>query len=115
MKRFRRAAMMATLVLPFAAPASAQLQTGNLYGIVNNGQGEPIAGAYCVIYSSDMDQGTSTNAQGQFALHNLSPGSYQLDCEADGHSTVTYPSVVINVGRNTTMAVTLSSAIEETI
>jgi hypothetical protein len=56
-----------------------------------------------------------TNAQGEVRFLNLDPGSYQLSSELDGFATVEYPNVGVRVGRNTSLEITMSAAVEETI
>jgi hypothetical protein len=56
-----------------------------------------------------------TNAQGQFRFLSLAPGSYSLKAELEGYSTIDYPNIVINVGRNTSIEITLSAAVEDVI
>src|SRR4029079_14598573 len=45
----------------------------------------------------------------------LSPGTYGIKAELQGFSTVDYPNIVINVGRNTTIELSLSAAVEDGI
>ncbi len=56
-----------------------------------------------------------TNAQGQFRFLGLTPATYQLKAELEGFSTIDYPNIVINIGRNTQIEVKLSAAVEDVI
>jgi Carboxypeptidase regulatory-like domain/TonB-dependent Receptor Plug Domain len=110
----RVAAVLAILLLAGGA-AFAQTQSGNLYGTAVDEQGSPLPGVNVSISGNGAPQTQVTNAQGQFRFLSLSPGGYELRAELEGFSTVEFPNVNIGVGRNTTIEVTLSAAIEETI
>ena len=110
----RVVAVLAILLLT-AGVASAQQQTGNLYGTTVDEQGSPLPGVNVTLTGQGAPQVQVTNAQGQFRFLGLSPGAYELRAELEGFSTVEFPNVNIGVGRNTTIEVTLSAAIEETI
>ncbi|HEV8242331.1 MAG TPA: carboxypeptidase-like regulatory domain-containing protein, partial [Thermoanaerobaculia bacterium] len=108
--------LLAALVLLLAgAPAFAQLQTGNLYGEAKDQSGGVLPGVTVTLTGGGAPQVQVTNAQGQFRFLSLSPGDYALRAELQGFSTVDYPNIVINIGRNTNIEVTLQSAIEDTI
>ena len=106
---------LALAVLLAAAPAFAQLQTGNLYGTVQDEQGSPLPGVTVTLTGGGAPQVQVTNAQGQFRFLGLGPGSYALKAELEGFSTVDYPNITINVGRNTEIEVTMSGAVEDVI
>jgi hypothetical protein len=110
-----RVAVVVALLLLVGGVASAQQQTGNLYGTVVDEQGSALPGATVTLSGQGAPQVQVTNAQGQFRFLGLSPGGYELRAELEGFSTVEFPNVNIGVGRNTTIEVTLSAAIEETI
>ncbi len=108
-------AVAAILLLVGGGAAFAQLQTGNLYGTVVDEQGSPLPGVTVTVTGGGAPQVQVTNAQGQFRFLGLSPGSYQLKAELEGFSTIEYPAVTINIGRNTSIEVTLSAAVEDVI
>jgi hypothetical protein len=56
-----------------------------------------------------------TNAQGEFRFLSLAPAAYKIKAELQGFSPVDYPHIVINVGRNTNIELTMNSAIEDVI
>jgi hypothetical protein len=56
-----------------------------------------------------------SNAQGQFRFLSLSPGSYALKAELEGFSTIDYPTIVVNVGRNTQIEIEMTAAVEDVI
>ena len=108
------AVAMMLLVLGGGA-AFAQLQTGNLFGTVMDEQGSPLPGVTVTVTGGGAPQVQVTNAQGQFRFVSLGPDTYQLKAELEGFSTVEYPNVTVNIGRNTTIEVTLASAVEDVI
>ena len=111
----RIVAVAAMLLLVGGGAAFAQLQTGNLYGTVVDEQGSALPGVTVTLTGGGAPQVQVTNAQGQFRFLGLGPGSYQLKAELEGFSTIEFPNVVINVGRNTSIEVTLSAAVEDVI
>src|SRR3954451_7212761 len=111
----RIVAVAALLLLAVGGTAFAQLQTGNLYGTVHDQSGAALPGVTITLNGQGAPQLQVTNAQGQFHFLNLSPGSYDIKAELEGFSTVDYPNIAINIGRNTSIEVKLQSAVEETI
>lgn len=96
-----------------AGVAHAQLQTGNLYGSVVDEQGASLPGVTVTLKGGGAPQVQVTNAKGQFRFLGLGPGSHVLKAALEGFSTVEYPNIVINVGRNTTIEVTMQMAYED--
>jgi hypothetical protein len=109
--------VLAVLAATLAAPegARAQLQTGNLYGTVVDEQGAPLPGVTVRLSGQGPEQVQVTNAQGQFRFLGLPPGSRQIRTELEGFSTVDYPNVNVNTGRNTEIEVTMSAAVGDLI
>jgi len=119
MSRFttwRRVFAVATvLLLASAGAALAQTQTGNLYGTVTDNQGSALPGVRVELTGIGAPRTQFTGPQGQFRFLNLDPGNYALAASLEGFSTVEYPQVNIRVGRNTTLEIKLSPAVEEVI
>lgn len=111
----RIVAVAALLLLVVGGTAFAQQQTGNLYGTVADEQGAALPGVTVTLNGNGAPQVQVTNAEGQFRFLGLSPGSYSLKAELEGFSTIDYPNIVVNVGRNTEIKVTLSAAVEDVI
>ena len=110
-----RAVAVAAMLLLIGAPASAQLQTGNLFGTVVDDQGAALPGVTVTVAGGGAPVVQVTDAQGRFRVLNLSPGSYRLDAQLEGFSSVEYPSISINVGRNTEIEITMNAAVEDVI
>jgi hypothetical protein len=111
----RIVAVAALLLLAVGGTAFAQLQTGNLYGTVTDDKGAALPGVTVTLSGQGAPQVQVTNAQGQFRFLGLPPGSFDLKAELEGFSTIDYPNIVINIGRNTTIEVKLSPAVEDVI
>jgi len=111
----RAAVVAALLLLVTGGAAVAQLQSGNLYGTVQDTKGAALPGVTVTLSGGGAPQVQVTNAQGQFRFLGLGPSTYSLTAQLEGFSTVEQPKIVIGVGRNTTIEVTLQPAIQETI
>jgi len=90
-----------------------QLQSGNLYTKVSDNQGAALPGVTVTISGQGAPQVQVTNAQGECRFLGLSPGSYSVEAQLEGFSTLNYPSVSINVGRNTSLELTMQPAISD--
>ncbi len=112
---WRKALVFAAVLLLGTGTAFAQLQTGNLYGNTTDNQGQALPGVTVTLSGIGATQVQVTNAEGQFRFLGLSPGSWAIKAELEGFSTVDYPNISIGVGRNTTIEVTLTPALEEVI
>ncbi|MGE0640751.1 MAG: carboxypeptidase regulatory-like domain-containing protein [Thermoanaerobaculia bacterium] len=99
----------------FASPGTAQLQSGNLFATVTDSAGAALPGATVTLSGIGAPQTQSSDAQGMVRFPGLAPGTYRLEAGLDGFSPLVFESVVVNVGRNTTLELALSSAVEETI
>jgi hypothetical protein len=111
----RLAAVAAVLLVVGAGAAMAQLQTGNLYGKVSDQTGAALPGVTVTLDTGEAPQVQVTNAQGDFRFLSLAPATYKIKAELQGFSPVEYPRIVINVGRNTNIEVTMNSAVEDVI
>ena len=61
------------------------------------------------------DRTQFTDATGGFRFLGLDPGGYTVIAELDGFGGIEYPDVVIRLGQNTDVPLTLTAALEETI
>ena len=107
--------LLALALLLGAGGAFAQLQAGNLYGTVADEEGSALPGVTVTLTGGGAAQVQVTDTQGRFRFLGLSPGTYSLKADLEGFSTVEYPSITINVGRNTEIELALASAVEDVI
>jgi esterase/lipase superfamily enzyme len=96
-----------------SSAAFAQQQTANIYGKVSDQAGAALPGVTVILDTSEAQQVQVTNAQGEFRFFGLAPATYNLKAELQGFATVEYPKIVVNVGRNTNIEVTLHTSAEE--
>lgn len=106
---------LAVLLAALAAPVTAQLQTGNLFGKVIDEQGAPLPGATVTLSGGGAPLVQTTDEKGEFRFPSLSPGSYAVTAQLEGFQVTEHPNLSINVGRNTNLEVTLPPAFEGTI
>ena len=112
---WRGAALCALLALLVTGPAMAQLQSGNVYGKVMDESGALLPGVTVTVSGGGAPAVQVTDEQGEFHFLGLSPGSYKLEAQLEGFSPVQYPSVVVGIGRNTEIELTMNAAITDTI
>lgn len=112
----RRALTLATVaLLLFGTSALAQLQTGNLFGEITDNQGAALPGVTVTVMGGPAPQVEITDAEGRFRFMGLTPGRYELQAELEGFSTFVDPNVPITVGRNTSLALTMSPVVGNVI
>jgi len=99
----------------FSTPVSAQLQTGSLFGSVIDPQGASLPGATVTLSGGGAPQVQTTDEEGRFRFPGLAPGEYDLEAHLDGHSPVEYESLLVSVGRNLEVQITLAPAVRDTL
>ena len=118
MKRDKKSGILAIAVLlaALAAPAAAQLQTGNLFGVVTNSDGAPLPGVTVTLAGGGAPAVQTTDERGEFRFLGLPPGSYHLLAELDRFIPAEGKDLAVNIGRNTSIELILVPAtFEETI
>ncbi|HUP21339.1 MAG TPA: TonB-dependent receptor, partial [Thermoanaerobaculia bacterium] len=104
------------LALTFGSVALvAQAPTGNLFGTVADSGGQVLPGVTVTLTGVGAEKTQITDQQGQFRFLALDPGQYRLEAELEGFGGVEYPGITVSVNRNTTVPLTLTPAVEETI
>ena len=103
------------LCLLVGGAAFGQSATGNLYGTVTDESGAPLPGVSVTVGGIGADRTQFTDATGGFRFLGLDPGGYTVIAELDGFGGIEYPDVVIRLGQNTDVPLTLTAALEETI
>jgi hypothetical protein len=118
MKRFNAwpvALGVLVLSIAFTGAATAQLQTGNLYGTVMDPEGQPLPGVRVMMSGMGAPLAQTSDEQGKFRFIGLSPGAYRLDAQLEGFSPGEHENLIINVGRNSDVEIILSPAVRDTL
>ena len=89
--------------------------TGNLYGTVTDESGAALPGVTVTVTGLGAPREQFTDAQGQWRFLALDPGAYTVAAELEGLGSLEFPDVVVAVGRNTSVPLVLTAALEETI
>jgi len=104
------------LVLFCASSAFAQIEGGSITGTLYDEQGGVLPGAVVTVAGSDGKHSSTSNAQGAYRFLNLAPGVYTVSAALDGFSALTREGVVVAVGRDVHLPLTLKvGSISETV
>ena len=81
--------------------AGAQQVTGTIHGNVVDAQGGAIAGAQVTATNVDtnLTRAATTNAQGEYRIEFLPPGTYSVEIAAKGFQTIKRTGVVLRVSQ----------------
>jgi carboxypeptidase family protein len=112
---FHAAWVAALLITLVAVGASAQFQTGNIFGHVLSKDGTLLPGATVTLTGIGAPQTFITDAGGNFRFINLSPGEYTVKAELSGMGTAVRNNIRVSVGQNAELALTLSPKMAESI
>jgi len=99
------------LVFAFSAVALGQsTTTGSVGGVVTNPAKEVVSGAAVTVRNvgTNREDTATTDDTGRFKVANLQPGIYAVTVNASGFAPTTNENVVVEVGRETTLEVSLN-------
>src|SRR5207244_3546345 len=96
-------------------PTAAQVQGGNLYGRALDEKGQPLPGATLLLSGPGTQLIAPSDPLGQFRFLGLPPGRYQLEVRLTGFSPFRYGDLVLAVAHNTTLEVTLTAVLAESL
>src|SRR4029079_8158966 len=84
--------------------------TGSVGGVVTNPNKEVVPGATITAKNvgTNKEETATTDDTGRFKVSNLQPGIYSVSVNAAGFSQITQENVVVEVGRETPLEVSLS-------
>ena len=108
----------AALIVGCATAASAQQGLGGLRGIITDAQGAVLPGVTVTVTSPTMlgPQVGVTNAQGEYRVLNLPPGTFTLTAELTGFATFERPGILLRAGATFQVDVQMQlSTLQETI
>ena len=90
-------------------PASAQVYSGSLTGVVTDQTGAVVPGA--AVSLTDVNKGYSfaatSDAVGRYVIRNLPPSTYKLTVEAKGFQAFTRAGITLEVNQNANIDVTV--------
>ena len=89
------------LLFFFALPASAQLPTGTILGVVKDSSGAVVPGATVTIQSSETESNAQgvTDSSGAYRVPALPVGHYDIRVEHAGFKTETQTGLNLEVGQ----------------
>src|SRR5436309_11869111 len=87
----------------------AQVYSGSLTGVIKDPSGAVVPGAEVKL--TDANKGysldTKTDQSGRYLLRSIAPGTYRLSIVASGFRTYLQQGIVLDVGQNASIDVTL--------
>ena len=116
--RVRCWVLVLLLSLAVTPAAYAQRLTGTVLGTVVDSDGLAVPGATVTVAGPALIRAFAdvTNAQGLYRAVNLPPGTYTLTAQLQGFGTVTISGIVVRVGTDVEVNVTLKPAgVAETV
>jgi len=111
----RSTALSVLLALALAGAGFAQVETGALYGIATDTEGELLPGVQVSLDGMGELKIQVSDERGQFRFLGLDPGDWALAAKLDGFSTVEYPAIDIRVAANTRVEIRMPAAVEEVV
>jgi outer membrane receptor protein involved in Fe transport len=102
---------VSVLVVAFSAVVFAQsTTTGSIGGVITNPNKEVVPGAAVTVKNTgtNKEDAATTDDTGRFKVANLQPGTYAVTVNSAGFSPMTTENVVVEVGRETTLEISLS-------
>ena len=120
MQKFSRAvALLAilTLLVPVTVLAQTSRTTGAITGTVTDTSGAPLPGVTVTVTSPNL-QGSRTevtDANGQYTLPSLPPGTYRAEYVLSGVKNVVQEGITVNAQRATSANAQMSLAVTETV
>ena len=100
-RRLERVAAALALCALLAAPALAQITTGNVAGTVKDAQGGVVPGATVVLVSETKGTKSApsvTNASGDYVFPNVTADVYTVEVTMEGFKTLTRKGVRVSGG-----------------
>jgi outer membrane receptor protein involved in Fe transport len=107
-RRSLASALLALLLLP--AVASSQTVNGAITGVIKDATGAVVADVAVTLRNVGTDQTIATtvsNASGEYAFRNLSPGKYAVEAIKSGFQQVTHPDIDVTLSSVQRVEITL--------
>src|SRR5947207_1115907 len=114
--KLRFIALAALALFITSGEAGAQIQGGNLTGVIKDDQGGVLPGVLVTAQGVDATRTFTTESNGEFRFLNLAPGPYKVTAVLPGFTTLVREGIVVAVGKNVELPMTLKIAtVAETI
>src|ERR1700687_4801358 len=114
--KLRLIALAVLALVITSAEAGAQIQGGNLTGVIKDDQGGVLPGVLVTVQGVDATQIFTSESNGEFRFLNLAPGPYKLTAALLGFSTLVREDLIVAVGKNVDLPITLKvAALAETV
>ena len=111
----RAVVVAALLVALIAVSASAQYQSGNIYGRTTAKDGSLLPGVTVTLTGVGAPQVAVSDGKGEFRFINLSPGTYTLKADLAGMGSAIRNNLAVKVGANAEVELMLNPAVSEAI
>lgn len=85
--------------------ATAQVNTGNVYGVVTDEQGAPLPGGTATLTGPIAPRTTTVDNAGQFRFLKVPPNKYSVVVNLPGFTTVTQENVYVTLGKDTNVGI----------
>src|SRR5215211_3170584 len=111
MAKIVKGCFVCLFVLALSTVAFAQsTTTGSIGGVVSNPNKEVVSGASVTVKNigTNREDTATTDDTGRFKVANLQPGNYAVTVNSSGFSPSTMENVVVEIGRETNLEVSLS-------
>jgi hypothetical protein len=105
-------------LLTAALPASGQVTSGSVNGVVNDPSGAIVAGANVSLRNNETGivRNATSNDNGEYTFPQVEPGQYTLTVEAAGFKKAVAPDVIVEVGKPARTTMTLEvGAVSEVV
>src|SRR4051794_3339888 len=112
MNRIQKALCLSALITLALAAAAQNIASANLRGVVKDQHDAIIQNAKVTarLAAQNLERTTQSNSDGQYVLLNLPPGTYSIQVEAPGFAKLSQNQVVLNIGQDAELPVTMRVA-----
>src|SRR3954462_11804915 len=112
MNRMQKVLCLAALMSVGLAAAARNIATANLRGVIKDQRDAVIQNAKVTarLAAQNLERTTQSNSDGEYVLLNLPPGTYSIQVEAPGFAKLSQTQVVLTIGEDAQLPVTMRVA-----